>query len=110
MALRKIPAYDQVPDDELSAIKERARAAWRDCQAKAANLVPVTVTDRLWVNGISAVEAAPDSVRAVMRLLIDQGRWGSLDPPSAPKPPKIHSAAAVADVRRRMPLPLSRRR
>ena len=28
------------------------------------------VTDRLWVNGISAVEAAPDSVRA--RLLIDR--------------------------------------
>jgi hypothetical protein len=38
---------------------------------RLAILVPVAVTDRLWVNGISAVEAAPDSVRA--RLLIDRG-------------------------------------
>jgi hypothetical protein len=87
-------------------------------RAKAANLVPTTVADRLWTNGLMAIEGAPDRVKCVMyhrletvfRLLADQSRWASLDPPPAPKPPKIHSAAAVADVRRRVPLPLSRRR
>jgi hypothetical protein len=92
MALRKVPSCDQIPDDASAAVKERAQRAWRDLR-KLQGLVPMTIVDRLWANGLSAAEAAPERVRAVMlhhlettfRLLIDQGRWSRLDPPPAGK-------------------------
>jgi hypothetical protein len=88
---RRIPAHDRLPEGVTPAeLKARARAAWLDAKAKAANILPVTIADKLWANCLLAIEPAPDVVRVVMlhrlettfRLLVDQARWGSLEPPA----------------------------
>ena len=53
------PDYSVIPDDDLAAIKDRARCAWRDCRAKASTLVPAAVADKLWTNGLLAAVPRP---------------------------------------------------
>jgi hypothetical protein len=100
----KVPAHDRVPADPSVEVKERARAAWIDAKSNAANLVPPAVADRLWINGLAAVEVAPARVRVVMlhrlettfRLLVDQGRWSSLGAAVASSVAAAGSEAAQA--------------
>jgi hypothetical protein len=70
-------------------------------KAKAPNLAAPAVVDRLWINGLAAVEVASERVRVTMfhrlettfRLLVDQGRWSSLEPPVAQvSPPRAAKA------------------
>ena len=105
MTLRKVPHYDRVPySDDLAEVKGRARAAWIEAKAKAPNLVPPAIADRLWTNGLVAIQAAPPRVQAIMlhrlettfKLLADQGRWASLETPPA-SPPRRRAPRARWD-------------
>jgi hypothetical protein len=61
---RSVPDYAREAD--VADVKRRARAAWLAAKAAAANILPPTIADRLWVNGLQAIEVAPHAVQLVM--------------------------------------------
>ena len=88
-----------VPQTDMATVKAKARRAWLDSKAKAANIVPPTIADRIWANGLLAVAAAPPRVQVTMLhrlevvfvLLADQARWGEYEERAqAQQPPRGH--------------------
>jgi hypothetical protein len=65
----------------LAQLKSHAHRAYRDC--RAAEPLPTSLIDRLWVDTLRATELAPPSasgkmyrrVEVLYRLLLDQHNW-----------------------------------